>query len=73
MLFDEPPAPAARIELGFEMVLLVAHCLTTRVVQCSSSLHTTHDDLPNGAGAGWYGDCEAERPIGGVLELRIRL
>ena len=32
MVFDEPPAPAARVELGFETVLPVARRLTRRVV-----------------------------------------
>jgi len=39
MVFDEPPAPAARVELGFETVLPVARRLTRKVVQFSSSSH----------------------------------
>lgn len=55
MVFDEPPAPAARDELGFETVLPVARRLTRRIVQCSSSLYATYDDIPDG-GARWFGD-----------------
>lgn len=33
MVFDEPPAPAARVELGFETALPVARRLTRRAVQ----------------------------------------
>jgi len=40
MVLDEPPAPAARVELGFETVLPVARRLTGKVVQVSSSSHT---------------------------------
>lgn len=40
MVFDEPPAPAARVEFGFETVLPVARRLSRRLVQFSSSPHT---------------------------------
>ena len=32
MVFDEPPAPAARVELGFETMFPVARRLSKRIV-----------------------------------------
>lgn len=55
MVFDEPPAPAARVEFGFETVLPVARRLTRWGVQRPSSFHDAHDDIPDGC-ARWFSD-----------------
>lgn len=57
IVFDEPPAPAARVELGFETVLPVARRLIGREEVFTSPAHhkLPHDDLPD-CGARWFGN-----------------
>ena len=68
MVFDEPPAPAARVELGFETVLPVARRLTRKVIQFSSSSHAAPRVTYRMPAPGGLATAEAERPVRGVLE-----
>jgi len=62
MVFDEPPAPAARDELGFETVLPVARRLNRRVVQLFQLILCYTRWTYRTAAPGGLATAEAERP-----------
>jgi len=63
MVFDEPPAPAARVELGFKTVLPVARRLTRKELFNALAHHTLQTMTYRMLAPGGLATPEAERPV----------